>query len=395
MPDMLDSLNLVFDELQPLVDAHVTTERVRRYMKAISEIPAPSNAAAAFRTPTLARLLADDGVLDAPNLHLEPSFANSGSTAVLVGTPKVEKPLWYMAHLDTLSYLVQPLTDGRYPLVPFGYHLIADGARTAWAYRYDLTTNRYEVVATGTISSDKGNPVFQPETNNTLLGPGDRIVLTTPYRENQRSGTFTGHIDNAGAVAALAVAAPVLAHAGIEALLAFPDEEEGPQGAGNQTMGRGGTRIIDMLSAPELAIIADVQQAGGDTDADTHGGIENSTRLGKGAVLGEFASLARGAVTPPHLYALARHACRLLAPLGVDVQESNNAYSSRSDDVSVLLKTPNIVLLGFPGFNRHFDHGLPRANLNDLVNLARALVYFAGLRPVLRELEEKLQETWP
>ena len=145
MPDMLDSLNLVFEELQPLVDAHVTTERVRRYMKAISEIPAPSNAAAALRTPTLARLLADDGVLDSPNLHLEPSFADSGSTAVLVGTPKVEKPLWYMAHLDTLSYLVQPPTDGRYPLVPFGYHLIADGARTAWAYRYDLTSNRYEV----------------------------------------------------------------------------------------------------------------------------------------------------------------------------------------------------------------------------------------------------------
>jgi len=85
-------------------------------------------------------------------------------------------------------------------------------------------------------------------------------------------------------------------------------------------------------------------------------------------------------VTPPDLYVLARHVTGLLAALGVRIQESNNAYSSRSDDASLMLKTPNILLLGFPGFNRHFDRGEPRAHLDDVVHLAKALVYMSVLR---------------
>ena len=197
-------------------------------------------------------------------------------------------------------------------------------------------------------------------------------------------------MDNAGGVAALAVAAPVLAQAGVEALIALPDEEEGPPGAGSQMMGRGGSRIVSLLPPPDLAVIADVQQAGGDPDADTHAGVENSTRLGAGAVLAEFSSLARGAVTPPHLYALARQLTDVMGQAGVRVQESNNAYISRSDDVGVLLKTPNILLLGFPGFNRHFDLGPPRANLHDVVHLAKALVYCSALVPVYRDLRTRL-----
>jgi hypothetical protein len=177
-----------------------------------------------------------------------------------------------------------------------------------------------------------------------------------------------------------------MAEAGIEAMLAFPDEEEGPHGSGSQVMGRGGSRLVNILPTPDLAIVADVQQAGGDADADTRGGVENSTRLGQGAVLAEFSSLARGAVTPPHLYALAQDMIGVLAELGVPVQESNNAYTSRSDDVSVLLKTPNILLLGFAGFNRHLDRGEPRANLHDLVSLSKALVYYAAIAPAYREL---------
>jgi hypothetical protein len=72
----------------------------------------------------------------------------------------------------------------------------------------------------------------------------------------------------------------------------------------------------------------------------------------------------------------------VIAGFGVRVQESNNAYSSRSDDVSVMLKTPNVLLLGYPGFNRHFDRGLPRAHLDDVVNLAKAVVYASVLGSV-------------
>jgi hypothetical protein len=80
----------------------------------------------------------------------------------------------------------------------------------------------------------------------------------------------------------------------------------------------------------------------------------------------------------------------LMRDLGVKIQESNNAYSSRSDDVSVMLKTPNILLLGFPGFNRHFDRGEPRAHLDDVVDLAKAVVYMSALRPCFTKRRREL-----
>jgi hypothetical protein len=115
--------------------------------------------------------------------------------------------------------------------------------------------------------------------------------------------------------------------------------------------------------------------------------------VGAGAVLAEFASLGRGAVTPPHLYELARRQAARAAAVGVSVQQSNNAYTSRSDDVSVILRTPNVLLLGFPGFNRHFDLGEPRANLHDLIDLSKAYVYFSALQPALRDLVNELNGT--
>jgi hypothetical protein len=69
----------------------------------------------------------------------------------------------------------------------------------------------------------------------------------------------------------------------------------------------------------------------------------------------------------------------VIAEFGVRVQESNNAYSSRSDDVSVMMRTPNVLLFGYPGFNRHFDRGLPRAHLDDVVNLAQVVIYASVL----------------
>jgi hypothetical protein len=380
----------VLKKLQPLVDAHITPERLRRYVTSISSASAPSTAASAIRNPILKEHLREDGAFAGDYLHFQDNFANTGSTAILTGCDDPRKALWYFAHLDTLSYLVQPQQGTRYPLVPFGHHLIRDGSRRAIAYRFDLSKCDYFVVANGRLESEDQRPFFEPENSSTQLKSGDRVVFSARYQEDPISGDFSAHIDNAGAVAALATAAPVLAAAKIEALLAFPDEEEGPLGSGNQVMGRGSTRIVNLLPVPNLVIVSDVQQAGGDTQADTRGGIENSTRLGNGAVLAEFSSFARGAVTPPHLYALAVSLTDALLEFGVKIQESNNAYTSRSDDVSALLKTPNVLLLGFPGFNRHFDLGTPKANLHDLVSLSKAFVYFAVLSSELRRIQDQL-----
>lgn len=384
--EQLDRLAGQIAAIRPMVDAHVTRERLERYLVALAEQPAPSTAATALRGPVLHRLLAADGAFDDGRLGFAPNFQNSASTVLLTGTGTTARPLWYVAHLDTISYLVLPYDGGRHPLVPFCYHLTTDGSRAAVAYRYDLRAATHRIVAQGQLVSVDGLPSFRADDPAIRLGAGDRVVPVARCRPRP-DGHWTGHFDNAGGVAALAVAAPVLARAGIPALLAFPDEEEGPHGAGSQVMGRGGARIIDRLPAPDLAIVVDMQQAGGDRDDDAAPMLpENTTRLGQGAVLSEFSSLARGAVTPQPLYALARHLTELLAPLGVAIQESNNAYTSRSDDVSVLLKTPNILLLGFPGFDRHFDKGPPRADPADLVDLAKALVYAALLRPVLAAL---------
>jgi hypothetical protein len=54
-----------------------------------------------------------------------------------------------------------------------------------------------------------------------------------------------------------------------------------------------------------------------------------------------------------------------------------------------MLKTPNILLIGFPGLDRHFDTGLPKANLEDIVNLSKALVYTALLRPIIRAMSDQ------
>jgi hypothetical protein len=379
------SLEAALSALRSRVDHHVTRDRVRRYLSALVDTPAPSTTAGAMRVPVLNRLLAADGAFDNGRLRLDPDFAGVGSPVIFTGSGRGEAPFWAFAHLDTISYLVQPDQSGRVPLVPYCVHLMQDGECPANAYRYDLESNRYQVIVEGKIESSAGSPFFCATTRGIELRPGDRIAPVSSFADLGQGGLFTGLMDNAGGVAALAVAAPVLAEAGIEAMLAFPDEEEGPVGAGNQTMCRGSARIAALLPPPKLAMIADVQQGGGDPDSDTRGGIENSTRLGGGAVLSEFSSFARGAVTPLGLYGLARHMADVIAEFGVRVQESNNAYSSRSDDVSVMMRTPNVLLLGYPGFNRHFDRGLPRAHLDDVMNLAKVVVYASVLGPIFEQ----------
>ena len=381
----MESLVASVAQLRPLVDAHITPDRVLRYLIALADTPAPSTAASALRGPVLRDLLQADGVRFGTQMSLDFNFGNTGSMVITTGSPEQFRRLWYFAHLDTISYLVQPLERDRYPLVPFCYHLTRDGTRSARAYRYELTSNDYSVCSEGELISEAGLPYFRPLGANVALRPGDRIVPVASSRLNS-DGHFVGHIDNAGGVAALAVAAPVLVQAGIGAMLGFPDEEEGPVGFGNQMIGRGGSRIIGSLAPPDLAIVVDVQQAGGASHATANNGPRNTTGLGRGAVLSEFSSLARGAVTPPHLYELARFWSARLGELGVKIQESNNAYTSRSDDVSILLKTPNILLLGFPGYDRHFDNAEPSANLFDIVDLSKAVVYASALRQALFEL---------
>ena len=359
------------EEIAPLVARHVTRERMRRYLGPLSETPAPSGAAALMRAPVLRALLEEDGALGG-RLALDPDFRETGAAAITTGTG-AEKGLWYLAHLDSISYLVQPRRGAGHALVPYCYHLTREGRRAAQALRYDLEAGRFVVLCQGTLVSSGGAPSFEPA-DATTLRPGDRVVPVTPFQCDE-DGAMTGHFDNAGGVAALAVAAPVLAEIGADALLAMPDEEEGPAASGNQTISRGSARLIAAAPAPRLAVVVDMQQ----TAAEGNSGPDGAGTPGRGAVLSEFSSRARGAVTPPPLYAASRAFTRRLDAFGATVRETSNLYTSRSDDVSVMLRCAEIVLLGFPGGDRHFDAALPSAHLDDLVSLSRALVFVSAL----------------
>lgn len=357
--------------LTPLIDRWVTPERVLRYVRELACVPAPSSAALEMRGPVLARLWTEDEALAADRLRIDADFGRSGELVVRTG-PGARKPLWYVAHLDTISYLVRSGEATRYRLVPYCYHLTETGVRDARALRYDLETGRFVTYAEGMLVSRGGVPYFEPA-SPTELKPGDRVVPVAPFSCGE-TGLLTGHLDNAGGMAALAVAAPLLGRLGIDALFAFPDEEEGPVGNGNQVSSRGAARIAAAAGTPpDLAVVVDMQQ------------FDAAEGLGAGAVLSEFASGGRGSVTPPPLYGATRAFFQSLTHDGLSVVENASTHISRSDDVSLMLRTSSILLLGFPGTDRHFDARLPQGHLSDLVHLTRALVYVSALCSVLGE----------
>lgn len=366
------------DAVHEQVKTYCTAERLERFLQALTDTPAPSGAASLMRAPVLRMLLEEDGALDSGGLRLDPDHEGTGAVTLSCGSG-AQSGLWYIAHLDSISYLVQPVRNGRHPLVPFCYHLTDEGERDARALRYELESGSMVTCAIGQLVSDSAGPSFVPA-GDVVLRPGDRVVPITPFSA-QHDGMLTGHFDNAGGVAAMAVAATVLARLGGSAFFAMPDEEEGPAATGNQSMSRGALRLLAATPAPRTTFVIDMQQ----TAAEGNSGPDGAGIPGSGAVLSEFSSRARGAVTPPHLYAAVRVFAAGLEARGATVRETSNLYTSRSDDVAVMQRSPGIVLLGFPGGDRHFDKALPTAHIDDLVSLSRALVYMSFL---VDELED-------
>ena len=87
--------------LQPLVDSHITVERIRRYVASISSVASPSTAASVLRGPILRELLQETKAFENDNLHFHLNYENTGNSLIFTGTKNVRKKLWYFAHLDT------------------------------------------------------------------------------------------------------------------------------------------------------------------------------------------------------------------------------------------------------------------------------------------------------
>lgn len=368
---LLTALQSIDPSLFDRLHAQITAEGMHRYLKAVSETPAPFQTAAHTRGRVVERLLREDGVFDADGASCDVDFQGSGNTVLRLGQRPRRKSIWLLAHLDTITYLVQPGSPDRYPLLPICYHLMEPGQRAAMAVEYDLNANGYSVVSNGVIevADSDSEPVYLPD-QPAVLKPGTRICFHADLDWDRSTGAIEGNLDDAAGAVALAAAFRFLAHYDLELLLGLTDEEEGPAGTGSQAFSRGGARLVGLFEPPELAIVSDIHEA-----VSMYGGRgPTDFAMGDGASFAGYSSRGVGAVTPGKLYALQRQLAIELAEVGIQLNENGDGYVSRSEDINALKATPNVALLGFLGANRHFQRGPEHANLNDLVQLSKAVV---------------------
>lgn len=352
----------------------ITLERAHHHLAAIESVACPSQTARWTRAPVIARLLREDGLLDAPRVVWDANYGGSGNAALMLGQRLKRKRVWILSHLDQISYLVDPGEGNHYPLAPFCYHMQENGRRPAVALAYDLANNAMTVRARGAIEVD-GTSVSFVVAEGGPLAPGMRVVYESDLAWDRETNRLTGHLDDSVAVTASLLAASVLRHYSVEVLIGLTDEEEGPPGDANQSFGRGGRRLIDLLPRPELAIISDVHES----ETMIHGPAPRNLQPGDGAVFAERSSNGRGSVTPPNLYAVQQHLAAALGQRGIRLRENWGGYVSRSEDINAVAVTPNIALIGVLCSNRHYATDRPSANLADVVELAKVFVAYTLL----------------
>jgi len=215
-------------------------------------------------------------------------------------------------------------------------------------------------VISSELDGDTLQPLFTPA-DGLELQMGDRLVFDYPM-QRKADGTALGHIDNAAGVTACLMAAIALLEMRPQTQVGFifTDEEEGPSQT-PRSFARGARRLMGRIQPPGLCIVVD-------------GHSDNLKVMGSGALYAERSGEGRSAVTPPHLFARFQRLMNELNQSGIPLHP-NPGRISRSDDVALISYTANILNLGYPTTNSHFDQGPPSANLNDIVALARTLYW--------------------
>ncbi len=357
----------------------VTHERAAEVFTQLADTPAPSQLARHTRGRVMEQMLRAEPAFLEAKVRFHHNLHATGTVGLETGYAR-RKPMWLIAHLDTISYAIGRKEGRRYRLTPLCYHLITSGRRPGLALQYSPATRSLDVVGVGEIITEgEGQHVFFEPSGGTLP-PGVRIAYESSARVNQETLALEGNIDNAFACAAAYLAVVFLARlkdsetgAGPEILAAFPDEEEGVVSGGNQAFCRGSARLFHrtpLEELPDFVLVSDVHEA---ADATRR----SSIRMGAGATFSEVGSRGKGAIVPPAIFAFQRELATFLATKGILLQENRDGYLSRSDDVSAMMYTPNIGLIGFLGAHRHFEGGAPEANLADLVHLAKTFVVYS------------------
>lgn len=375
--DMLDRWPGVWQQL----DLAITTERATHTFVRLADTHAPSLTSRHTRGPVMQAMLEDEDVYRAGLVRYENNLWGTGTVALETGRA-VRKHIWLMAHLDTISYIVDRKEGTRFRLIPLCYHQIKEGRRRARALSYAPATGTMATCAEGEIVSEASGEHVYFETDAAALPHGARIVYHSQARVNQETLALEGNIDNAFACAAVYLATVCLAalrasdtQAIPELFAVFPDEEEGVTANGNQAFCKGSARLFNrapLEAVPNLVLVSDVMEGKDMSDGPGATGI----RLGEGATYTAGSSRGKGAVVPPPLLSFQEDLSDFLSPRGIHLKANRDGYSSRSDDVSVMMYTPNVALIGFLGTDRHFDQGTPQAHLADLMHLAKIMVVY-------------------
>jgi hypothetical protein len=372
---LIQALRELDPDLFKCLEREISQESIYALLKPLADTYAPSQTVPFTRARVLRELLEADGLLARPNVRLDTNFQNTGNSVLLLGMQETRKQVWLLAHLDIISYLIEPAVDGRYPLSPLCYHMMHPGSLPGVALGYDVDRQGYRVVCEGQILTDEVHQIFFLPNQPARLRPGQRVCFASQMEWDRATGELRGSIDDIAGVAALLVAARFLAKYDLELLLGLTDEEEGVSGESNQTICRGGARLLRFFEQPELVIATDIHESAPMVEGKGPSGFSP----GDGASFAEKASHNRGEITPPHLYELMRRLAEELRPEGIRLTENLDGYLSRTEGVNAMLRTPNVVLMGFLGENRHFQVQETTANIKDLVDLARAVVCFALL----------------
>lgn len=372
---ILRALQAVDKDIFERLHLSINAAQVVNILRPIANTPAPSQSVKYTRAGSVEEFLASSGILHQPNVEFSRDFHQTGNSVILLGGQRRSKKVWLLAHLDIISYFVERKTSRGYSLLPFCYHLMEPGRQQALALRFNWAEMSYELAAQGEILTEEGGQIHFLTEAPAQLRPGHRICFNSSLDWDQQTGLLAGSLDDAGGAASLLAALSFLVDYDVELMVALTDEEEGTDGSGNQTICRGGARLLPFFDQPALVISVDLHEASPMREGSGPKGL----KPGDGACFAEKASRGRGEVTPPHLYELLRQLSTVLDSQGIRLRENAGGYIGRSEGTNAMLRTPNVAILGFLGENRHFDRGPTTSNAHDLVDLAKTVACLALL----------------
>lgn len=382
--NFIDELKGLDPILFERLNREITEEKIYEYLKPLADTYSPSQSVRYTRARVLQNLLIQDGVLNRPNVRFDSNYQRTGNSVILIGQNEARKQIWLLAHLDNISYLVQPKANGVYPLTPLCYHMMLPGKLPGVVISYNLDNKTYQPVSEGSITTDNEGHVFYEPKDGKDVRAGQRVCFMSEMSWDQETGEIKGSIDDAAGAVALVLAAKFLANYNIEVLLGLTDEEEGVAGESNQTICRGGARLLRYFDQPNLVIATDIHESAPMIEGKGPTGIQQ----GEGASFAEKASHNRGEITPPHLYEILRQLAKDIDNEGIRLRENLDGYLSRTEGVNAMLRTPNVALIGFLGENRHFQKEETTSNIRDLVDLAKSVVCLTLLTetPIWKEI---------